>query len=513
MKKMIIKYPLLIIVLLAVILRLPQLNGSFWMDEAAQALEVIRPLNQQLDIIADFQPPLLHYILHFAQYFSWSEWYLRTVGALIPGIITIVYTYKIAEKLLSKKIAIITGTLLATSSFHIFFSQELRPYSLPTALAMISMFYFLDVVENKSKFKLFSKDNHDSLVFLTIFNTLGLYASYLYPFFMLAQISYVLFSFKITKAKKLLSSFGLSIISFVPFLPVFLQQLNEGGNVRENLPGWDQVVSISQIKALPLVFGKLIFGILPLDVTPIIVLLTTIFGVSLVGASFYVYKNYEKYDLKLFFFWILVPLLTAWLVSFIVPVIRPKRLLFLLPGIYMLIAYVCESSLEKYVRKKFKVLPFRKKTTLFLLISVLIINFVGISGYYLNPILQRENWKDLHSQIHQDFKPQETLLIYSFPGQFSPMQWYELNEEEKFPILETGKLSISDVQDLPNKIKVAANYKVVLVFDYLRDLTDPKRKIETQLGELGFIEVGVLDYPNIGFIRVFMQPTTLIGLK
>ena len=62
-----------LILVFALLLRIPLLNGSFWMDEAAQALEVIRPLSKQFDIIADFQPPLLHLILHFAQYFSHTE--------------------------------------------------------------------------------------------------------------------------------------------------------------------------------------------------------------------------------------------------------------------------------------------------------------------------------------------------------------------------------------------------------------------------------------------------------
>ena len=54
---------LILILLLAVMLRIPHLSGSFWLDEAAQALEIVRPLSQQLQIIDDFQPPLLHLIL------------------------------------------------------------------------------------------------------------------------------------------------------------------------------------------------------------------------------------------------------------------------------------------------------------------------------------------------------------------------------------------------------------------------------------------------------------------
>ena len=79
MKNIIKNHTIWLILLLALILRLPFLNGSFWMDEAAQALESARPLSQQLDIIPDFQPPLIHLILHFAMYLGREEWWLRTI--------------------------------------------------------------------------------------------------------------------------------------------------------------------------------------------------------------------------------------------------------------------------------------------------------------------------------------------------------------------------------------------------------------------------------------------------
>jgi len=93
------------------------------------------------------------------------------------------------------------------------------------------------------------------------------------------------------------------------------------------------------------------------------------------------------------------------------------------------------------------------------------------------------------------------------------MEWYEQTQDQKFPIYATKQLLISKVPDLANDLKIASNYEVVLVFDYLRDLTDPNKRVESILMELGFKEAGVLDYPNIGFVRVFVQPLTVIGQK
>ncbi|MCD8546201.1 hypothetical protein LRY64_02470 [Candidatus Woesebacteria bacterium] len=49
------------------------------------------------------------------------------------------------------------------------------------------------------------------------------------------------------------------------------------------------------------------------------------------------------------------------------------------------------------------------------------------------------------------------------------------------------------------------NYEYVLVFDYLRDLTDPDRKIEFVLSEWGYEEIGAITYPNIGPVRMWVR--------
>ena len=533
MIKNIFKYPLPVIIVLAVMLRLPLLNGSFWMDEAAQALEVIRPFSQQLDIIADFQPPLLHFLLHFAQYISISEWYLRTVGALIPGIISIIFTYKLAERLFSKQVASMSSLLLATSSFHIYFSQELRPYALPGMCASISMYYFYLLLENKNKSyvlknifgNLFSKKNSkksqskikpSDWIHLTAANMAGLYSSYLYPFFMIAQFVYLGLQLKNKNFKKVFTSLLTSIVGFLPIVPLFLKQLSAGGSVREHLPGWDQVVSIPQLKALPMVFLKLIYGIVPIDPTPFVAISLFILALSSMSLLFILKKKQLK-QLQLIIIWIIVPVLTAWLISFIIPVVRPKRLLFILPALYIFITQVTHTQLYNFLQKKKQLfspaLSVKAVAPAVVFITLFIINLVTTVSYYTNSKLQREDWRSLQSTLHERFSVTDSILVYSFSNEFAPMRWYEQFEPERFTVYKTNTLYIEDVSDLDNQLKVVTAYKTVIVFDYLRDLTDPNRKIEITLQNLGYKEVSVLDYPNIGFVRIFMQPNQVIGMK
>ena len=95
-----------LILIIGFILRSIGLNQSLWLDEAAQALESIRPLNQQFDIVGDFQPPLFHLLLHFWLYLGKNEIFLRLLPVLI-GVLTIFVIYKLAYILGNKNIALI----------------------------------------------------------------------------------------------------------------------------------------------------------------------------------------------------------------------------------------------------------------------------------------------------------------------------------------------------------------------------------------------------------------------
>ncbi|MFZ5437818.1 MAG: glycosyltransferase family 39 protein [Patescibacteria group bacterium] len=495
MKKFVFTHPLWLILLFALALRLPLLSGSFWLDEAAQAIESSRTFSQQLDIVPDFQPPLLHYIVHFAQYFSQGEWWLRLWGALLPGLVTIWASYHVARKLFSDKVALWTALLLASSSFHIFYSQELRPYSLPAMWGLLATLVLVTKPFKTWQFVLLS--------------VAGLYSSYLYPFLLFAQL--VILWQQHSWQKTLHSSFIIGL-AVAPWLPMFLQQLQAGQNLRTELPGWETVVSIPQLKALALVPLKFIFGVLNLELTwPFLLSLLLItflcaklFWVSAKLLWKNLIKNLDQFP-KLFskmtptlqlLVLLILPLLTAWLISFAVPVVRPKRLLFLLPFFLMLAASWLKTQ---------------KQTVLatYLLLTLIFINLWGIVSYWHDASLQRENWRALKHEITTTFPRAETLVIMSFDEPFAPWRWYEPD----YPTLVTGKRHISDVENLTQTLKPAFDKKYVLVFDYLRTLTDPEDKILTTLTDFGFVGRGVIDYPGIGFVRIYTRSNYALGLS
>lgn len=486
-----------LVLLLGLLLRLPFLNGSFWLDEAAQALESARPFTQQLDIAKDFQPPLLHLLLHFALYLNTNEWWLRTVGALIPGLITIWATYRIGEKLLNRQAGLLTSLLLATSSFHIFFSQELRPYSLPTMWAVLSWLLLIFLTKNKlatrRKIQLFG--------LYTLCSIAGLYSSYLYPFLLLAQVVHIAIDHR-SYFQKFLSSWLITSLSFLPWLPYFYGQLRVGGEFRQQLPGWEEVVSFTQLKSLLLVGGKFLFGVVNLELTALFIFMACVLGIAisasvwrlmLVNNKSFTFLKHDN-TFRLLLSWFLVPLVSAWFVSFWIPVVQPKRVLFLLPAFYLAFTWLVHHAKQQWYVSLASLL--------------LVINLYGTTMYYLRPQLQRENWRDLYHTVAIRYPVDDTLVVFSFDEPFAPWRWYNRNG---YASLVTGKLYIHDVKDLQERLAQVTEYQYILVFDYLRDLTDPDDVLLREIEAYGFTEIDTLDQPNIGFVRVYSKPEYLLS--
>jgi hypothetical protein len=490
---------LVFVVTLALILRLPGISDSFWLDEAAQALESVRPWYQQFDIVDDFQPPLLHLIVHLAQYFSHSEWWLRTWAALLPGLITVIMTFLIGKKVFSPMVGGVAALFTATSSLMTFYSQELRPYALPMCFATISWYWLIQQRYLSKK---------ESLGFIIV-SAAGLYSSYLYPFLFLTQL---LFLPAITSAirKQIIILMSVTGLLFAFWIPMFLQQLNAGQNLRNNLPGWELVVSTPQLKSLPLIVGKFFYGVLEIDLSVTYLIPIMILFVILATNFFLLIKKSNIVQLKTILglmLWGVASILIAWLISFFVPVLQPKRVLFALPAIYLFMSYFLLAPMELIFRKKnFALLkPRHYLLNVFALAILLSINVFGLSQYYTRPKLQRENWRDLITEVKANYPENETALIVAFPEPFAPMRWYS----HDYTTFSIEYLNDDSVPDLAAQLRPIVEYKYILTFDYLSDLTDPKDMIVSTVASFGFREVDRLDYPNIGFVRVFSKSESI----
>lgn len=485
------------IVVLAVLFRLPLLNGSLWLDEAAQAMESARPFSQQLQITDDFQPPLIHILVHVLMYVSRAEWWLRTGAALIPGVLTILATYHIGKKLFSVRTGVFAAVLLATSSFHIFYSQELRPYSLPALFGALSWLIILFSIGPKKDFSA-----QKAGVFYAVTTLLGFYSSYLYPFLWMSQLGYVL----LEKRKDWKTFFGASVaagVGFLPWLPMFFNQLHAGQSLRTQLPGWEKVVSFDQFKSLALTVGKFLFGVFDLDFS---LAFLAAFGVFValvlwVGWQMWTKKELQKNTQKWLplLCWLLLPVGLAWLVSFVVPVLQPKRVLFALPAFYLFMSYGVDWLWE-----------YKNTVGRLFFTGIIALNLCVTWQYYTQPKYQREDWRSLYTYITAHYSAAESVVVFAFPEPFASWQWYDL---QHYPSITTKALSTTNIEDL-SELRKVSDKKYILVFDYLRDLTDAQNKVPRTIESYGFRELDrITPATPIGVVHIYARPTSVLSKR
>src|SRR3989344_5264656 len=213
------------VLLIALLIRVVGINQSFWLDEAAQMIESVRPLAQQFDIAGDFQPPLFHILLHFWLQVSQLEVWARLLPVLF-GLLTVYLVFKIGMKLYSRSVAITAALLMATAPFHYYYSQEVRPYALAALLGLATCYFLL-----QKKWELY-----------TVATILFVYTTYPASFLLLAQGIWVLVNNR-NEFKSWTKSMVVSLLAFLPWVPTFLRQLGIGSSLIVILPGWSEAVS------------------------------------------------------------------------------------------------------------------------------------------------------------------------------------------------------------------------------------------------------------------------------
>lgn len=121
---------------------------SLWLDEGYSALLARQSLQQILaGLSQDLHPPVYGILLHgWTRLFGESEAALRSLSALF-GVLLIFVVYRFAKDLSGSRTAFYAALITALSTFHVYYSQEARSYTLMALLAAASFRYFFRLVE------------------------------------------------------------------------------------------------------------------------------------------------------------------------------------------------------------------------------------------------------------------------------------------------------------------------------------------------------------------------------
>lgn len=362
-----------VIIILALVLRLINLNQSLWLDEAIQFKAVSQftlPELFKVYLPTDFNPPLSYLVnFGFSRVFGYSEIALR-LPSVIFGALTVWLMYKLGGKW--------PALLLATSGLHIYYSQEARMYALATLAVTAS---FLALKQRRW------------LAYILI-SLAAIYSHYLTVFIFPAQIFWV----NKTEIKKLLSAWLIIWLGFLPWLAVFIQQLSNGMGVSGTV--WGGVIGGISLKNILLVPVKFLIGRISLENN---FLFAAVLAFPLVLAGRLLWQGIKRK--KLYAAWLVVPVLLISAVSLFLPVLAYFRLLFVLPAFYLLLCV---------------------KTSRRLLVGWLIFNLATAGVYLFNPAFHREDWRELARSLAD----QPVVII---PAVDAALKYYQIQPVDRLP--------------------------------------------------------------------------------
>lgn len=473
------------VLLIALILRFIGLDQSLWLDEGIN-VSFARSLSYH-DLalnysLGDFHPPLYHLILKaWITIFGSSEISIRT-PSVIFGIGVVFITYLIAKKLFNNKTGLIAAILVATAPLHIYYSQEARMYMLAAFFASLSLYFFVSLLQK------------DKLIYWIGFicsSALMLYCDYL-PYLLIP--TYFLYlaifrkKFPMGTIRSFVPAFLLVFLLILPWLLILPKQLQTGLSAKAASPAWSNVVGSADPKDLALTFVKFSIGRISNDNNLIYALLFLPVGIYF-SILFLISTLRLTTTRSFLWFYLLLPILFAYIISFFIPVFSYFRLVFVLPAFYILLASAISN------------LNWTLPTRMFLA-AALAINLTCTFIYYSNVKFQREDWKSATGYVKAN-ATDKTIVLFESTYTVGPFDYYNDNYVQAKGALD----SFNPKQEIvsANVKNLTENKSTVYLFQYLLPITDPQGYIFQSLVNEGFVNTKTKDFPGVGFVYEFKR--------
>lgn len=415
-------YPLLLILLVSTALRINLLSvrGTLWFDEIFSVHFSSLPWTQAIKYWLIETNPFLHtlFLRGYIYLFGDGDTVVR-IPSVIFGLVAIIAVYFFAQKIISRKGAIISASLVSLSGIFLFVNTEARVYSLFTLLTITSfqIFYTLFVEKKQSKW----------IWYLYFFNQLLLLYCHLTAVTVLViqalSLIYLKELDRDAKKKFIITNIIATFFWLFWFIPSLLPKLNSN-----TLYGWYFTYD-KQSANLLTTFTTLFINA---ELTDFVL---TTFAIIFIASIFVNLKKYldpttkqpEKTNLIILLLWGFVPIILGSIMGQYVT----KYFLFSMPALAMLFAYSIENIKEKILQQSFTIILF----------ALIIPSTLVISN---NPIF---SWEAMTKYVEKHETNKSVVLFIPF------------NEELSFRRYYQGKAEILGVY--PNKDNLSLDERIV----------------------------------------------------
>ena len=438
-----------VILILALAIRIVNLDQSFWLDEATSIIAARDySVNEILTKFSpgDFHPPLYYLLLKmWMGFLGSSEIAARSLSVLF-GLGTIPFIYTLGKKLFSHKVGIFTALLLATAPLHIYYSQEARMYVFETFLATVVAYFFL----------------RRNFVWLTLSSAALLYTDYL-PIFLLVSLFIYLLLYEKEYSASAIRWVGGTALLFFPWIPTLLAQFSIGTQVKQNAPLWFETLGRTNLKELALVPVKFIIGRISSYDKVFYGVTVAVAAIPFVISFLNSIVRFSK--TKLLWFWFLGPLILSAIFGALFSGFSYFRLLFILPAFYLLIAHGAFQLKNARLKKV-------------VMASLVLVNLVSAGIYLSNPRFHREDWRSAISFIENNSKSNSAVVFVS-KNQRDPYHYYARKVPSFGP----------EGADL--------NFSEIWLMRYVQNIFDPNDKLRATIESRGYTKIDEKDFNGV----------------
>ncbi len=418
----------LLILLAGFALRLYRLGyQSLWYDETVSILLARKSLAALTAHTAgDIHPPLYYYLLHFWIRLAGSSEFSLAFLSLAFGVLLIPLLFYLGRRLYGVRIGLLGALLLALSPFNLWYSQEVRMYTLGASLGLISLLFLLRLIKSQP----WPRRGYWAGYILA--SALGLYILYYYAFLLLAQ-NLMVIGWWLARWVKGKQRFSLQpwvssqvgiLLLYLPWLPIAFRQA-----ANPPVPPWRTFTGFAQAGVeswTALSFGQ---SVDPKIVWPLLLLALTLFVLGLfslfraqVSDSWFVPLSLAGHTL--------LPILLIYLFSLIVPLFHVRYVFTYSPPFYLLLAV----GLSQLPRKSLVALS---------LLLILGASAYSIYNFHFDPLYVSDDHRGAVEYLEERLRSKDAVLInagYAYP---TFLYYYE------GPIAWRGRLvNYQDVADM-----------------------------------------------------------------
>jgi uncharacterized membrane protein len=335
---------------------------SLWFDEASSVWGseyILKAIKMHPFLRIGYSPLFILLLRFWRQLIGESEFILRMLP-LVFNMISIIAIYKVGQLFFNRKVGLSSAFFLAISPFHIYYSQEVRMYTLMVLLTLLSVFCLIKALRNKS---------YIFWLGYAIFNILNIYTHLAMILFLSAQIGYFLFYWKRykTEFRKWIKIHLLIAVLLIPWLMnIFWGVSKVEFNV--DIPYFhNKIAWIPKVSWITLYLTFKNFSIGYNAAKPVNILTTAIFLLLFIYGLF---SKGKREELSISVFCIFIPILLAFIISKFKVCYLDR---YFIPGstfFYIIVAYGLSRIVKKYA------IP--------LVVLILILAGFSLKNYYNN---------------------------------------------------------------------------------------------------------------------------------